>query len=140
MTARCFLDSNAWIYFFKDEDPVKQNTARMFVTKTHNEGVLVASWQILNEVWRNLLRKNVSEPVAREMVESIYNSCEMEGFSFDLLVLAHELRQKHTVSYWDSLIVASALAADCDFLISEDMQDGRRFGKMKIRNIFQNQI
>jgi len=35
------------------------------------------------------------------------------------------LRQQHTFSYWDSLIVAAALDAGCDMLFSEDMQHGQ---------------
>ncbi|GHV18420.1 hypothetical protein FACS189493_7820 [Spirochaetia bacterium] len=39
-------------------------------------------------------------------------------------------------SYYDSLIVASALEQDCDYLLSEDMNDGQVIGKMAIKNIF----
>lgn len=42
------------------------------------------------------------------------------------LTKASELREKYSLSYWDSLIVASALTADCEILYSEDMQDGLR--------------
>jgi predicted nucleic acid-binding protein len=41
------------------------------------------------------------------------------------------------LSFWDSLIVASALAADCHFLASEDMQDNLKIkGQLMIINPF----
>jgi len=33
-------------------------------------------------------------------------------------------KEKHNISYWDSLVVASALESGCIKLYSEDMQDG----------------
>jgi predicted nucleic acid-binding protein len=41
------------------------------------------------------------------------------------------------VSYWDALILAAALAAGCDTLYSEDMQDGQIFeGRLTVKNPF----
>ena len=37
---------------------------------------------------------------------------------------ASELRSKYQFSFWDSLIVSTALYAQTTFLISEDMQHG----------------
>ena len=46
--------------------------------------------------------------------------------SLDLLVVknASRLRQQYSFSFWDSLIIASALEAGVTLLYSEDMQDG----------------
>ena len=46
--------------------------------------------------------------------------------SLDLLVVknASSLRQQYSFSFWDSLIIASALEAGVTLLYSEDMQDG----------------
>ena len=41
-------------------------------------------------------------------------------------------------SWWDSLMLASALQADCRLFISEDLQDGRMVGSMRIANPFTN--
>jgi predicted nucleic acid-binding protein len=48
-----------------------------------------------------------------------------------------ELRRTRSISFWDSLIVSTALASDCKMLVSEDMQDGEVFcGSLTVRNIF----
>ena len=50
---------------------------------------------------------------------------------------ALEIAQRDGLSFYDSLIVASALEAGCSTLLSEDMQDGRAIaGRLTIRNPF----
>lgn len=40
------------------------------------------------------------------------------------LFAASDLRDRYSLSYWDSVIVASALETGAEILYSEDMQDG----------------
>ena len=49
---------------------------------------------------------------------------------------ARVLARDQGFSFYDSLIVASALDADCETLYTEDMQDGRKIGTLTIRNPF----
>jgi len=46
------------------------------------------------------------------------------------------LHQHHSLAFWDALIVQAALDAGCDVLLTEDMQHGRRFGELEVRNPF----
>ena len=41
-----------------------------------------------------------------------------------------------SLSFYDALIIASALQAECETLFSEDLQDGRSFGGLTIHNPF----
>lgn len=50
---------------------------------------------------------------------------------------ASELRQRFSLSFWDGLIVSSALAAQVEALYSEDMQHGIRIESLEILNPFQ---
>jgi len=53
------------------------------------------------------------------------------------LLLASDLRARYPFSFWDGLIVASALAANAEILYSEDMQNGLLVeNKLKIVNPF----
>jgi len=136
MTGRYFVDSKVWLYLFTEDDAGKRDGGDTFFRERTGADALCVSWQIVNEVWGNLLRKGKSDEVARGMVEHILRSCELVDFSLDLLLRAHDLRSRHAVSFWDSLVVAAALTADCDCLVSEDMQDGKRFDGLLVRNIF----
>ena len=43
---------------------------------------------------------------------------------------------KSKYRFYDSLIIAAALASEVEILYSEDLQDGRKFGALTIRNPF----
>ena len=40
------------------------------------------------------------------------------------------------LALYDALLVAAALDAHCRWLLSEDLQDGREFGTLRIQNPF----
>lgn len=119
-----FVDTNIWLYaFISSQDSEKSKKAQEFIL-TH-QGNLVVSTQVINEVCVNLIRKaNMSEESVREVIKSFYRRYDVLVLEKSMLIKASELRQRYAISYWDSLIVASALAANATVLYSEDMQDG----------------
>jgi predicted nucleic acid-binding protein len=66
----------------------------------------------------------------------MYKICTIQNFSKEITMLAFSLREKYSLSFWDSIIVASALNANCAILASEDMQNGLKINNMSINNIF----
>ena len=56
--------------------------------------------------------------------------------SFASIQQASILRDKYRLSYWDSLILATAMAANCSVVYSEDMQHGLKIGNLSIINPF----
>ncbi len=53
-----------------------------------------------------------------------------------LIISASTLEEEHTLSFWDALIVQAAIQVGAERLVSEDLQDGRRFGGLTIENPF----
>jgi len=51
-------------------------------------------------------------------------------------VEALHLQAQSGLSWYDSLIVSSAIQARCDLLFTEDLQHGQRFGTLQVRNPF----
>jgi predicted nucleic acid-binding protein len=49
---------------------------------------------------------------------------------------AMDLARDQSLSFYDALMVAAALDADCDVLFSEDLQHGRAFGGLEVVNPF----
>jgi predicted nucleic acid-binding protein len=49
---------------------------------------------------------------------------------------ALHLHSQGGLSWYDALIVSSAIQARCDLLITEDLQHGQRFGILEVRNPF----
>jgi len=67
----------------------------------------------------------------------LYQGCIVVDIDRNIITIASDLRMSYSLSFWDSLIVASALAGGADILYSEDMQDGLRVsGQLNIVNPF----
>ena len=86
----------------------------------------------------NLIKKvNFSEGKIQNLIESLYRKYTVFELSQDILLKASKIRSKHNFSFRDSLVAASALDCDADYLISEDMQNGFNLeNKLTIINPF----
>lgn len=134
---RSFTDTNIWLYaFITSQDETKSNIARKLLAAS--PGRLVVSTQVINEVCVNMLRKaGADEARLSQLIHSFFHRYEVVVLAESLLLAASNLRQRYSLSYWDSLIVAAALAADATILYSEDMQDGLVIdGRLTITNPF----
>ncbi|WP_420629954.1 PIN domain-containing protein [Candidatus Leptofilum sp.] len=132
-----FVDANIWLCaFVTGQDEAKSRKAQELVL-TYQEN-LVISTQVINEVCVNLLRKaGMQEESVRKVIHAFYRRYKVHGLEDSILITASALRQRHSLSYWDSLIVAAALFADASVLYSEDMQDGLVIdGRLTIKNPF----
>jgi len=119
---KIFVDSNIWLYAFIKQDDRKHGVASSFIRGAE---ALVISTQVVSEVSVNLLKKaGQTEAFIREMVSGLYESYAVFSLTELVYLRASELRGGYSLSYWDSLICASALTAGCTELISEDMQHG----------------
>ena len=115
----CFIDSNIWLYAFTDEDLKKKDIAQSLIKSSRP----VISVQVINEVCVNMIKRlNFPEKQINELVETFYQKYEVIELHKGLLLSASQLRQDYVFSYWDSMIVAAALASDVNILYSEDMQ------------------
>ncbi len=103
----CFVDTNIWLYaFIEAEDSNKSAAARQLLQEIEP----VISSQVINEVSVNLLRKaHFSEEQVRQLIESFFEKYPVIEVSKTVFLSASHLRQRYSLSYWDSLIVASAL-------------------------------
>lgn len=130
-----FIDTNIWLYSFIQS----QNREKTEIAKTIiKECEIVISTQIINEMCVNLIKKvNFSEKKIQNLVQSLYRKFTVFELSQDILLKSSEIRANHTFSFRDSVVAASALDCDANYLISEDMQDGFNLeNKLTIINPF----
>ena len=96
------------------------------------------SVQVLNEFTAVSRRKQRRD--WREIDEAVADVLTIVDppmpLSLDLHHSARSLAQDHQLSFYDALIVATAIEAGCDTLFSEDMQHGRSIGGLAIVNPF----
>jgi predicted nucleic acid-binding protein len=57
--------------------------------------------------------------------------------SYSLYGQALQLTRRHSISWYDSLIVAAAIESDCRILYSEDLEHSQKLDNLRIRNPFQ---
>ena len=123
-----FIDTNVWLYrFFDDQriEPNERKRKRKIATEITQKNNLVISTQVINELSVNLLKKAYfKEEEIKQIIQSLYNRCQVISFNLILLESASHLRSLYQFSFWDSLIIAIALSAHAEILYSEDMQDG----------------
>jgi predicted nucleic acid-binding protein len=122
----CFVDSNIWLYRFilnsSDLSAVQKQQIATNVTSQEN---LLVSTQVINEVCANLIRKaGFDNSQIQNLIEDFSEGCEILPVSLETLQYAAKLRDRYLLSFWDSLIVASAVLGQASILYSEDMQDG----------------
>ena len=71
------------------------------------------------------------------MFKNINDKYQVVTVDTDTILKAAFLRKSYNFSYWDSMIVSSALESRCSILYSEDMQNGQIIEKQfKIINPF----
>jgi len=126
-----FFDTNILIY--AQQQGEKAEKARALLA----EGGKI-SVQVLNEfvaVAYRKLAKNWSE-IEAALADVLDLLDPPAPLTLELHQAARALARDHGLSFYDALIVAAALAAGCEALFSEDLQDGRSFGGLKIVNPF----
>ncbi|MEI6175590.1 MAG: PIN domain-containing protein [Verrucomicrobiota bacterium] len=136
MARRSFLDTNVLIYSVDRADPVKQETALGLIARHAKEMSGVISTQVLQEFFSAATRKLGIPPIqARQHLRDLR--------VFDIVQVTPEIIEEgvdcsilNTVSFWDGLIIASAAAAKCAELISEDLADGQIIQGIVVRNPF----
>jgi len=136
MRGDVFIDSNVWLYAFVAGDRIKNLKATRLIEE--NKSKICISTQVINEVSRNLLKKcDVNEGFITDFINDAYLKFQVLSPGKDSLLNASRLREEYDFSYWDSLMISSALESGCSTLYSEDMQNGQVINKkLTIKNPF----
>lgn len=138
---RVFIDTNIFIYAKLMTEPVspKHRYAIDFL-KDLGSNVAVST-QVINEFSSVLIKHGVENENIRRSVEEIADACFVSPLTIDTVRGAWLIRDKHSYSYWDCLIIASALENRCTKLFTEDMQhDQIIFERLTIINPFHRLI
>ena len=133
----CFVDTNIWLYaFISGSDAGKSNVARQLLQE--NEGSLLVSSQVINEVCVNLLKKvHIPEAEIRELIRSFYRRYPVVFVDQSVQIGASELRGRFSLSFWDSLILAAAIHGGATIVYSEDLQADLEVNEhLTVRNPF----
>jgi predicted nucleic acid-binding protein len=143
MAAKVFIDTNIWLYgLTSPEDGAggdKRQKTLDLLSHLTKESVIIVSAQVINEFHWNMTKKfGQQDKAALELVTAnIEPITIITDLGYTIYRSAFDLRSKYSLSFWDSLIAASALDASCETLYTEDMQHGLVINnKLSITNPF----
>jgi predicted nucleic acid-binding protein len=136
MSDRIFIDSNVFLYAADEGIALKSARSGDWLRYLLQTGLGVANLQVLNEVTNVLIKRGGMRP---EAVFSIVDGYALFGFgaiNVETVAAARIIHFENGYSWWDCLLLASAIELQCRFFLSEDMQDGHRIRGLTIINPF----
>jgi predicted nucleic acid-binding protein len=134
MKGRAFIDTNILVYIYSTEKE-KQNT---ILTLFENLDEIVISQQVIME-FCNVLTKKFKYPFKHieSAILDFERNFEIVELNINLIKEALKISEKYKFSYYDSLIIISALKNNCNILYSEDLQHNQLINRvLKIINPF----
>lgn len=116
MPGNFFIDSNICLYLF-DKDIVKAAITKKLFT---NESFI--STQVLAETVNVLIRKfEFNRMDAVETIRFLSNKVNVQPITPEIIEMSSAIFLRYSYSFFDSMIIASALKAGCSILYSEDL-------------------
>lgn len=137
MTA-IFVDTNVFVYDFDPSEPVKQAAVRPWIEALWNAEAGRISFQVLQEFY-SITTSKLSIPLEADVARAAVNRLlTWQPVEVNLATIqeAWRLQDRYGLSWWDTLIVSSARLAGCDYLLTEDLQNGQDFGGLVVVDPF----
>ncbi|HHH18974.1 MAG TPA: PIN domain-containing protein [Campylobacterales bacterium] len=142
MNDRVFIDTNIFVYAYLENYKNKSDYAKHLKAKellqSFQKGAFVCiSTQVCNEYYSALLKNRIEDQHIQSSLKSLILSTNVTSISKNTVLQSFEIRNRYGFSYWDSLILSSALENECTVLYSEDMQDEQVLnGVLRVVNPF----
>ena len=134
------VDTNILVYSIDASEPAKMAIADGLLKNLGTQGNGVLLWQVACEFLACLHRWEDKGRIVAAQTESYYQNVST---LFPLITpvpmilsSAIEIRRRHSLSYWDSLLVAGCLSAGVNELCSEDLGHGTSYDGVKVTNPF----
>ena len=133
---RFFFDTNILIYSVDKADSNKRDTALELIQEHLLNRTGVLSTQVLQEFFVASTRKLGIDPIDAKQLIQDFQSFDVVQITPSLINSAIDRSVISQLSFWDSLIVESALIGKCSTLFSEDMQNKQSISGCSIQNPF----
>ncbi|AUB81874.1 PIN domain-containing protein [Candidatus Thiodictyon syntrophicum] len=137
MTGQRFsVDTNILIYSI-DKDAGTRHQQSRIILDALADADCVLTLQALPEFFNAVTRKDkMSRVEAADTVRDWMELFPVAAADGRTLADAMRLRIDHDFAFWDAMLVQAARAAGVTRLLTEDMQDGRVIGTMRLENPF----
>jgi predicted nucleic acid-binding protein len=133
-----FVDTNVLAYARDASEPEKQPQAAAWTEHLWRTRTGRLSFQVLQEYYATTTRKlkpGLSPEQARADVRDLL-AWRPVPVGAEVLDEGWSVEDRYGLSWWDALIVAAARIARCDYLLTEDLQDGAELDGLRVVNPF----
>jgi len=139
MSDKFFLDTNIFVYSFDSSNSKKQKKANELIKTALENHSGCISFQVIQE-FMNVATGKFAVPLSIPDCEKYLSAvlsplCEVFA-TIELYVRSLDVMERWQFSFYDSLIVAAALQANCSILYSEDLQHEQKIEDITVQNPF----
>ena len=135
---KCFVDTNILIYAYDVSAGPKHVKAADLVKELWKTRQGLLSTQVLQEFYVNVTRK-IARPleasIARQIVAD-FARWAVVSIEPNSTLAAIDLQRDHLLSFWDAMIITSAMEGGADALLTEDLNHGQVISGLTVRNPF----
>lgn len=139
MPDKIFFDSNALVYAFSTDEPLKKHIIDRIIVSDYD---IILSTQVINE-FINVMHRKRKFPFDElaVTVQEIEDNFSIVQVTMETIQQALKISHRYKFSYFDSLMISSALEQECSVLCSEDMHNQQVIeGRLIIQNPFASKI
>jgi predicted nucleic acid-binding protein len=138
MSDKAFVDTNVLVYAHDVDAGERHARAARLVADLWEARAAVISTQVLQEFYVNATRK-IATPIPRATARQIvrnYAVWQTEMIGAADIQMASEIEEQYRLSFWDALIVATALKGGAGRILTEDLSAGHAIAGVRIENPF----
>jgi len=133
---KIFIDTNILVYTLDQKNIEKRDMARRIVKKVVESHQPVISTQVIKEFYVVASNKLKADPIVVKNIIHNFHNMEIVDNDLDLIEQAIDISILSQLSFWDSLIIAAAEKANCEYVLSEDLNSGQNYRGIKVLNPF----
>lgn len=131
------FDTNVLVYTLRTPENPNLERASDLVDRAARSSSVGLLLQSLTEFSYVAIRKlRMDAQLVRRRIAAFRDVAPVHAPAEQDLMDALDLVRDHRLAFWDALMCATASRAGLQYLLSEDMQDGRRLGILTIVNPF----
>jgi predicted nucleic acid-binding protein len=133
-----FVDTNILLYSISPDPAESRKRATALALLSSDD--IALSVQVLQEFYTQATRTSRTGRLFHAEAAALvltWRRFRIADLTVPIVERAMVASQRWQISYWDAAIVEAARAAECDTVLSEDLQHGQNFEGIRILNPFQ---
>jgi predicted nucleic acid-binding protein len=138
MIGTVFVDTNVLVYARDRSEADKQRRAIEWIAALQDTRLGRLSAQVLMEYYVVTTKKLDPPREVEDAREDVltFQTWKPTPMRLDVIERAWDVQDRFKISWWDALIAGAALVGGCEYLLSEDFQDGLEIDGLTVVNPF----